>query len=269
MNKLVILIPLLLVGGFLLVPPGEAVFYYVPTGEALIYYVTPTAPPNPDCPTTGKPCQTLEYYVTHTGIFFTVGANVTMLFLRGNHTVKDNSTELNVDFLTRLAMVGMHPAQEVVVCVNVILDTVSEVHIENMTYATTSVCQHPAISVMPTGNKIQKLSVINSYLKGSTLYLHQVPTIYRESTVDIDLANSTFTDGATVHIWLIRYSGTHGQPTNTIMKLTSCSFLNGMLLYITSYQTSSIVIEDCYIGMVNTGSRIAVRDSSVVMSGHT
>jgi len=161
---------------------------------------------------------------------------MSLLFLRGKHTVKDNSTELSVDYMTRLAMVGMHPAQEVVVCVNIILSMVFEVHIENMTYATTSVCQHPAISVMPTGNKIQKLSVINSYLKGSTLYLHQVPTIYRESTADIDLANSTFTDGATVHIWLIRYSGTHGQPTNTIMKLTSCSSLNGVLLYVTSYQ---------------------------------
>jgi len=139
MNKLVILIPLLLVGGFLLVPPGEAVVYYVPTGEALIYYVTPTAPPNPDCPTTGKPCQTLEYYVTHTGIFFTVGANVTMLFLRGKHTVKDNSTELIVDLLTRFAMVGMHPAQEIVVCVNINLYTISEFHIESITYTPVSV----------------------------------------------------------------------------------------------------------------------------------
>jgi len=164
----------------------------------------------------------------------------------------------------------MHPAQEVVVCVNISLSMVSEVHFENVTYATTSVCQHPAISVMPIGIKIQNLSVINSYLKASTLmHLHQGPSMYRETIADIDLANSTFTDGATVHIWLIRYSGTHGQPTNTIMKLTSCSFLNGVLLYITSYETSSIVIEDCYVGRVNTGSRIAIRDSSVLMSGHT
>jgi len=80
-------------------------------------------------------------------------------------------SELNVDYLTRLAMVGMHPAQEVVVCVNISLSMASEVQFENVTYITTSECQHPAISVMPTGNKIQKLSVINSYLKASKLHL--------------------------------------------------------------------------------------------------
>ena len=41
----------------------------------------------------------------------------------------------------------------------------------------------------PIGIKIQKLSVINSYLKASRLYLHQGPSMYRETIADIDLAN--------------------------------------------------------------------------------
>ena len=53
-------------------------------GEAVVYYVTPTEPPNPDCP--GQPCQTLDYYFSHKEEYFNSSKiNVTMLLLGGEH----------------------------------------------------------------------------------------------------------------------------------------------------------------------------------------
>ena len=258
-DKLVILVPLLF-GGFFLVSPAEG----VPPGGTVVYYVTPTAPPNPDCPATGEPCQTLDYYVTHTGEYFGIMANATMLFLRGNHTVRDNSTNFKINSVIQFAMAGMYPAQEVVICVNISFNNVFEVHIEfeNITYAPTTRCHHPTISVLSVSQT--SLSVVNSYLKSSTLYLQQ-HSMYSVATSDIVLAHSIFSDGATVRLWRKSYPDEKGQNT---IKLTHCLFLNGVSLDI-SYQASSIVLEDCCIDIAHADSRIEVGNSTVLMSGNT
>ena len=51
-------------------------------GEAVTYYVTPTPPPNPDCPD-GLPCQTLQYYFNSSLIEERI--DLTMIFLTGHH----------------------------------------------------------------------------------------------------------------------------------------------------------------------------------------
>ena len=53
---------------------------------AAIIYVTPSEPPNPDCPL-GEPYETLDHYASNiTGYFASGNDNVTMIFLSGNHT---------------------------------------------------------------------------------------------------------------------------------------------------------------------------------------
>ena len=55
---------------------------------AVVYYVTPSAPPNPDCPPSSDPCETLDHYASNTTGYFAGKDSVTMIFLSGNHSSK-------------------------------------------------------------------------------------------------------------------------------------------------------------------------------------
>ena len=66
--------------GVLLYTPG-------PVGAAVVYYVTPSEAPNwDDCHLLGDPCETLDHYASNITRYFAGNDNVTMIFLRGNHT---------------------------------------------------------------------------------------------------------------------------------------------------------------------------------------
>ena len=83
-------------------------------GEAVnnVYYITPTEPPNSDCP--DEPCQTLGHYFRHIDRYFSSDkVNVTMMFLRGNHIL--NTTGITIQDLETLKMIGIEPANEGVV----------------------------------------------------------------------------------------------------------------------------------------------------------
>ncbi|XP_064386650.1 uncharacterized protein LOC135335166 [Halichondria panicea] len=56
--------------------------------EAQEYYVTPTPPPNPDCPL-DQPCHTLSYYIyaSNASSLFNDRENVSLLFLDGFHSL--------------------------------------------------------------------------------------------------------------------------------------------------------------------------------------
>ncbi len=62
-----------------------------PSLEAQEYYVTPTPPPNPDCPLE-QPCHTLSYYASNVSSLFNNRENVSLLFLDGFHEIKDTTT---------------------------------------------------------------------------------------------------------------------------------------------------------------------------------
>ncbi|XP_064405272.1 uncharacterized protein LOC135350422 isoform X1 [Halichondria panicea] len=57
------------------------------SSKAQEYYVTPTPPPNPDCPA-DKPCHTLNYYANNTSSLLDSRENVSLLFLDGFHDSK-------------------------------------------------------------------------------------------------------------------------------------------------------------------------------------
>ncbi len=62
-----------------------------PSPEAQEYYVTPTPPPNPDCPL-DQPCHTLSYYASNVLSLFNNRENVSLLFLDGIHELKYMTT---------------------------------------------------------------------------------------------------------------------------------------------------------------------------------
>ena len=125
-------------------------------GEAVVYYVTPTEPPNPDCP--GQPCQTLEYYFSHKEEYFNISKiNVTILLLGGEHILSSNHAEcpdnhMNnclskiiitscgniIKELEMFEMIGLEPAHDVVVqlLANIVLVNITKSHFTNLTLST-------------------------------------------------------------------------------------------------------------------------------------
>ena len=77
--------------------------------EAQEYYVTPTPPPNPDCPL-DQPCHTLSYYVSNTPSLFNDRENVSLLFLDGVHVIeiKDMTTYSPIQKVKYLTIAGVN-----------------------------------------------------------------------------------------------------------------------------------------------------------------
>ena len=69
-------------------------FYPAPCGS-VEYYVTPTIPPNTDCP---QPCYTLDYYALNTSLLSN-RENVSLLFLEGSHTLQYTFRISNIEVL--------------------------------------------------------------------------------------------------------------------------------------------------------------------------
>ena len=76
--------------------------------DSRLFYVTPTQPPNPECPKYMS-CQTLQYYVQHLETIRPMNSNerVTLMFLSGNHTVPPCRCSRILHFSDYLSMVGL------------------------------------------------------------------------------------------------------------------------------------------------------------------
>ena len=87
------------------------------------YYVTPTSPPNTDCP---QPCYTLDYYALNTTLLSNK-ENVSLLFLEGLHT--SNQT-LKISGIKTMWMTKFHSRSEI----TVICDIHRHIWFENITH---------------------------------------------------------------------------------------------------------------------------------------
>ena len=76
----------------------------------ILFYVTPTQPPNPECPKDHL-CQTLQYYIEKKGTisYDTLNKRVTLIFLSENHTVPECQCSWTryLYFSDYLSMVGL------------------------------------------------------------------------------------------------------------------------------------------------------------------
>ena len=85
------------------------------------YYVTPTSPPNTDCP---QPCYTLDYYALNTTLLSNK-ENVSLLFLEGLHTLNQG---LAISGTRQIHLTQFHIRSEVIVKCN------NNIRFEDITY---------------------------------------------------------------------------------------------------------------------------------------
>ena len=89
--------------------------------------MTPTLPPNPDCPD-GLPCHTLEHYFSNSSFTEQI-ANLSMVFLTGQHAGVCKQTELK-----SLSFSASRVGHEVAVnCTNIVFSNAVAIYFENLT----------------------------------------------------------------------------------------------------------------------------------------
>ena len=87
------------------------------------YYVTPTSPPNTDCP---QPCYTLDYYALNTTLLSNK-ENVSLLFLEGIHYLNH---DLEISGIMKMCLTQFHSRSEI----TVICDNHRHIWFENITH---------------------------------------------------------------------------------------------------------------------------------------
>ena len=71
------------------------------------FYVTPTQPPNPECPQNIS-CQTLQYYFDNSKSLRNSHSKVTLIFLKGNHSVAPCFCTRFIHLEIYLSIVGLN-----------------------------------------------------------------------------------------------------------------------------------------------------------------
>ncbi len=97
-------------------------------GAAQEYFVTPTPPPNPNCPS-DKPCQTLDYYATNTTLLSNKN-NVSLIFLEGNH----QTSFFDVANSTTMTVAGNNKEKVNILCSIFSLENVSNLTVKNLSF---------------------------------------------------------------------------------------------------------------------------------------
>ncbi len=137
--------------------------------QAQEYYVTPTPPPNLDCPPE-KPCHTLSYYASNASLLSNK-ENVSLVFLDGNHTLGTGSEEnlLPIEFVQILfikSFIGTKRNGVSVVSIQFYLYNIYNLYVENMNFFDVSFSVHVyAINYAGT------VAVSSTTFVGSTLYI--------------------------------------------------------------------------------------------------
>ena len=93
------------------------------------YYVTPTSPPNTDCP---QPCHTLDYYALNTTLLSNK-ENVSLLFLEGRHYLNH---DLKISGIKKICLTQFHSRSEItVICDNhrhILFENITHLKISNL-----------------------------------------------------------------------------------------------------------------------------------------
>ena len=236
--------------------------------EAVIYYVTPTEPPNPDCP--GQPCQTLDYYFSHKEEYFNSSKiNVTMLLLGGEHILSSNHTEwVKTDCyapkhahliknLEMFEMIGLEPAHDVVIQLftGIYVVNITKSHFANLKFfdATTdqvymTLCALYLVGCRLSANTSQSsektapadnvtlVTVVNETIFNG-VELYQFTSKPNNFQIDTTVANSWFIDQLGLFTLTDRLADLN---LNSYVRVTNCTFNNSYLALI--YDSVNVII---------------------------
>ena len=202
--------------------------------KAVVYYVTPTEPPNHDCP--GQPCQTLDHYFSNKEEYFNRNkVNVTMHLLSGEHILSRNHSESKdtdnclysggpaqiIKDLEMFEMIGLESAH------NVVVQLLAEILLMNITKSHFS-----SVTLFDASNQGSAI-----YLVGCVQTNNTVTSQISEKTAPVNNINHTFVtviNGTTFNGVMLSQS-TSKWPVNFSTKVVNSRFDNLTTFYGISY----------------------------------
>ena len=212
--------------------------------EAQEYYVTPTPPPNLDCPL-DQPCHTLSYYDSNTSSLFNNKDNVSLLFLDGVHSL---STYLVISRVQSPTIAGVNeslddgnPRASVQFHLLQVID-VSVLTVENI--------------------NLQQSNLTTSNVKR---FISQT-AVYEESTISI-IAAMEISINNTMFLTGTYFNAFNHSTTMQIANIVSLGALLGFTLFTNN---TKISIANCIFGdenglviTINRDSNITILDSTI------
>ena len=220
--------------------------------EAQEYYVTPTPPPNPDCPL-DQPCHILSYYASNASSLFNDRENVSLLFLDGVHNnIMDIS--LVISRVQSLTIAG----------VNESLDDGNPRASIQFTLRMTNV------SVLIVNNiQLQQsdliLGHVEWFISQDTIYENSPVSIFSNTTKGVYIKDSTFLRSAIMakmsgnHFTTVQIANTVSQGSHSIYSAFDFTILTNTKISIANstfgnknYGLVFNVERDTYITIINT-----------------
>ena len=224
---------------------GELVQVHILLCKGEVVFITPTPPPNPDCPD-GLPCQTLQQYFSNSS-FTESNIDLIMIFLVGQHVGVCNRTVLKASSFT---VMGIGPGV-IVTCTHVDIRCATLVYFERVTL------DHWYISSLrsPVLSLVFQMSAVMAQNHTLIYIEHQS----NQSGNIISLNNCVFRSSSlSGRLYFINNTGSLGgltlaSSTVNIGKHTNISFINNSVesCAMTSFLSNLNIESDAIITSVN------------------
>ena len=207
--------------------------------EAQEYYVTPTPPPNPDCPL-DQPCHTLSYYASNASSLFNNKDNVSLLFLDGVHSL---NTSLVISRVQSLTIAGVNESlDDGNPCASIQFDNLQVID----------------VSVLTVENiNLQRSNLTTSNVKR---FISQT-AVYEESKISI-IAATEISINNTMFLTETYFNAFNHSTTMQIANTVSLGTLLGFTLFTNN---TKISIANCTFGDENTLVFLINRDSNITI----
>ena len=225
-------------------------------GEAVeTYYVTPTPPPNPDCPSDGPACETLQHLFTHE---LWGALNCTLIFLNGEHTVDLGGYEHGQGQSTfMLNMIGLSPAVSIsnLELRLVIMWPISKLYFTNITLNRSYIEMYPRQVGLLSKLSWNMLKVV---MLKSDVHIHRT-YFAPDANYEVHIKDSSVDCAMYLN---------HTSSNDVFITLEQCDFQNssnpGSLL--TMKNIKKVIVNDCHFHN-NEGTSLTVYNSTVHFEG--
>ena len=216
--------------------------------EAQEYYVTPTPPPNPDCPL-DQPCHTLSYYDSNASLFNNK-ENLSLLFLDGVHNL--DIISLVISQVRSLTIAGVNESLDngnprASIQLRLLVNNVSVFKVENIKIQQTSM----------------NITDFEWFISQNAVYNHSTLSILSATTQGVLITGSMFLESS----FRSTFIGNH----STTVQIANTVSLGAYLRYNTFTNTEISIANSTFgnsrrglLFEVNRASNITILDSAII-----
>ena len=221
--------------------------------EAQEYYVTPTPPPNPDCPL-DQPCHTLSYYASNASSLFNNKENLSLLFMDGVHNL---DISLVISQVQSLTIAGVNESLDngnprASIQLHLLVNNVSVFKVENIKLQQTSLI----------------INDVEWFINQNAVYNYSTLSIMSATTKGVLITGSMFLGS----LFRSTFNGNHSTTVQIANTVSLGAYLRYNTFGFTLFTSTEISIANSTFGNnsfgllfeVNRASNITILDSAII-----